>query len=152
VSPESEQVIRRPDESINFRKYGASAAELRLERCGAFGQQGEHRRDEEERKRGRRGEAAHDGERERLIGLRARFEPERRRNQADDGGTLVIMMGVKRVRAAATTASSREAPSLNRVLASATSKIPFDTAIPITMSTPIRAVTQNPALPTATRS
>ena len=53
-------------------------------------------------------------------------------------------MGVNRVRAAPTIASSLDAPAFRRTLASATSRIPFDTAIPMTIRMPMSAMTENP--------
>ena len=57
---------------------------------------------------------------------------------------LVIAIGMKRVRAAATTASSLSAPSLKRRLASSISRMPFETAMPTTIRTPMSAVIEKP--------
>jgi len=57
---------------------------------------------------------------------------------------LVIAMGTKRERAAATMAVTLSLPSLKRRLASSTSKIQFETAIPITIKMPMRAVMEKP--------
>ncbi len=57
---------------------------------------------------------------------------------------LVMAMGTKRERAAAMTASNALAPCSKRRLASSTSKMPFDTAIPTTINMPINAVIEKP--------
>ncbi len=57
---------------------------------------------------------------------------------------LVMAMGTKRDRAAWMTASTFSTPSLNRLFASSTSRMPFDTLMPMTMSTPMRAAMESP--------
>ena len=57
---------------------------------------------------------------------------------------LVIAMGTKRERAAATMASTSATPSLRRRLASSTSRMPFETAMPMTIRMPMSAVIEKP--------
>jgi acyl-CoA synthetase (AMP-forming)/AMP-acid ligase II len=80
-------------------------------KAGSTGVPVEHHRHEEQRQERRRRQPADDGERERLVRLRALLEPERGRDEADDVARLVIMMGTKRDRAASTMASTFSFPS-----------------------------------------
>ena len=57
---------------------------------------------------------------------------------------LVMAMGTKRERAAATMESTFSAPSRKRRFASSTRRMPFETAIPMTIRTPMSAVIENP--------
>ncbi len=57
---------------------------------------------------------------------------------------LVIMMGTKRVRAAFAIASNGLAPLATPIAAASTSKMPFETAMPMTISTPMSAVSEKP--------
>ena len=57
---------------------------------------------------------------------------------------LVIAMGTKRERAPATIASTAPHPPWKRRFASSTRRMPLDTAIPITIRMPMRAVIENP--------
>ena len=58
---------------------------------------------------------------------------------------LVMAIGTNRDRAAATIASTLSSPSsTKRRLASSTSRMPFETAIPMTIRIPMSAVIENP--------
>ena len=57
---------------------------------------------------------------------------------------LVMAMGTKRERAAATMASTAASPSWKRRLASSTRRMPLDTAMPMTIRMPISAVMEKP--------
>jgi hypothetical protein len=81
------------------------------------------------REQSRRGEAAHHGERKRLIGPQCLFPAPSRSDRANDGCQLVMAMGHETARrAAATTASTLSSPRRNAVRV-VDQRIPFDTAI-----------------------